>query len=115
MSHVYRSSVKATTHKDPLESPQTPYAEPQPAADADMPPDTAAATLPDTEADTPPPTETDAETPSPADNAADTRHASDDVDTVSSPPSGMDPFATMIPLQHQSYQISCVHLFLDQP
>jgi len=36
-------------------------------------------------------------------------------DTVSSPPSGMDPFVTLVPQQHQLYQVSFSHLSLDQP
>jgi len=36
-------------------------------------------------------------------------------DTVSGPPSGMDPSVTLIPQQHQCYQVLFPHLSLDQP
>jgi len=37
------------------------------------------------------------------------------VDTVSGPPSGMDPSVMFIPQHHQLYQVSFPHLSLDQP
>jgi hypothetical protein len=60
---------------------------------------------PDTEADTP--HDIEADTPSP-DNVVDTPHDhAAHADTVSGPPSGIDPSVTMIPPQHQPYQVSC--------
>jgi len=51
------------------------------------------------------------DTPDPA--PAHTPH--NPADTVSGPPSRMDPSVTLIPQQHQLYQVSFPHLFLDQP
>jgi hypothetical protein len=69
------------------------------AAHTDTPPDIAADTPRDTEADTPP-NNIEANTP-PPDNADNDDAAH--VDTVSGPPSGMDPSVTLIPPQHQTY------------
>ena len=110
MPRVYRSPVKETTHKAPLESPHPhpPYqAQPtakeathtaaEKASHTDTPRDTAADTPRDIEADSPP--DIEADTPAP-NNVV-------DADTVSGPPSGIDLFVTMIPPQHQPYQVSC--------
>ena len=110
MPRVYRSPVKETTHKAPLESPHPhpPYqAQPtakeathtaaEKASHTDTPRDNAADTPRDIEADSPP--DIEADTPAP-NNVV-------DADTVSGPPSGIDPSVTMIPPQHQPYQVSC--------
>jgi len=115
MLRVYRSSVKETTHKAPLESPHPhpPY-QAQPAAEdatlnaaeeaahTDTPHHTAADTPRDIEADTPPDIEADTPPPDNADNS-DATHA----DTVSGPPYEIDPSVTMRLPQHLSYQVSC--------
>jgi len=116
MPRVYRSSVKDTTRKAPLESPhpQPPYQPLHAAEDAAVAEearhtvaeeiarsDTPRETEHDTPGDThtPPDTDNPAEiqvapdTPAP-DNAAHTG-------IVSGPPSGMDPSVTSIPPQHQ--------------
>jgi len=67
------------------------------ASHTDTPRDNAADTPRDIEADSPP--DIEADTPAP-NNVV-------DADTVSGPPSGIDPSVTMIPPQHQPYQVSC--------
>ena len=103
-----------------MESPHPPYQappEPQPAAEeaahievadteADTPPNTVVDTPPDIEADTSPGTEAD----TPHDVAVDV-----DTDIVLGPPPRMDLSVTLIPPQHQPYQVLCPHLSFNQP
>jgi len=107
-----------STHSPPDRNPHissSKRADTPPDTEADRPPNTEADTSSDTAADTPPDTKTDtppdieADTP-PPNNVADTRR-----DIVSGPPTGMDPSVTLIPPQHQPYEVSCPDLSLDQP